>query len=61
LPLAHKVILGEAQWSSVQTRIFLTLLEKCAGDAAPDGLAQVAPEECPPFVSRRALEVLGHG
>jgi hypothetical protein len=60
LPLAHKVILGEAQWSPVQARIFMVLLEKCVGDAALDVLARCAPEEHPPGISRQALEALAH-
>ena len=32
VPLAHRVVMGEARWSPTQARVFSTLLDKCLPD-----------------------------
>ena len=61
IPCAHRVVMGELEWSPTQARVFATLLDKCL----PDLSASFVQDERTPsdlcVMSRRDLEALAAG
>ena len=61
IPCAHRVVMGELEWSPTQARVFATLLDKCL----PDLSASFVQDERAPsdlcVMSRRDLEALAAG
>ena len=61
IPFAHRVVMGEVEWSPTQARVFATLLDKCLPDLSAsfvDGERRDS-ELC--VMSRRDLELLAAG
>ena len=61
VPLAHRVVMGEAEWSPTQARVFATLLDKCLPDLAASFVVNEQGESRLPEMSRRDLEALAAG
>ncbi|TPE47170.1 hypothetical protein [Amaricoccus solimangrovi] len=36
IPLAHRVVMGEVQWTPTQSRLFAALLDKCVPELPPN-------------------------
>jgi hypothetical protein len=61
VPLAHEVVMGDADWSPTQARVFATLLDKCLPDLAASFVMSERGEGAMVEMSRRDLEALAVG
>ncbi len=61
VPLAHRVVMGEAEWSPTQARVFATLLDKCLPDLSASFVQSEQLDRDVSTMSRRDLEALAAG
>jgi hypothetical protein len=61
VPLAHRVVTGEAEWSPTQARVFATLLDKCLPDLSASFVEQERRDDDLFVMSREELEALAAG
>ena len=58
IPLAHRVVMGEVEWSPTQARVFGKLLDKCVPDLSASFMATEKDDGDLALLSRRELEAL---
>lgn len=58
VPLAHRVVMGEVEWSPTQARVFGQLLDKCLPDLSASFLASEKDNGDLTVLSRDELEAL---
>ena len=58
IPLAHRVVMGEVEWSPTQARVFGQLLDKCVPDLSASFMVSEKDDGDLAMLSRRELEAL---
>ena len=58
IPLAHRVVMGEVEWSPTQARVFGQLLDKCVPDLSASFMVSEKDDGDLALLSRRELEAL---
>ena len=58
IPLAHRVVMGEVEWSPTQARVFGQLLDKCVPDLTASFMVSEKDDGDLALLSRRELEAL---
>lgn len=58
IPLAHRVVMGEVEWSPTQARVFGQLLDKCVPDLSASFMVGEKDDGDLTLLSRRELEAL---
>ena len=58
IPLAHRVVMGEVEWSPTQARVFGQLLDKCVPDLSASFMVSEKDDSDLAMLSRRELEAL---
>ncbi len=61
IPCAHRVVMGELEWSPTQARVFATLLDKCLPDLSASFVEDERGRGELCVMSRRDLEALAAG
>ena len=61
LPLAHRVVMGEVEWSPTQARVFGQLLDKCIPDLSAPFVTGEKGNSDITLLSRDALEAMAAG
>ena len=61
VPMAHRVVMGEAEWSPSQARVFSTLLDKCLPDLSASFVERERYDADLVVMSREDLEALAAG
>lgn len=61
IPLAHRVVTGEVEWSPTQARVFGQLLDKCVPDLSASFVTGEKDERDVTLLSRSALEAMAAG
>jgi hypothetical protein len=61
VPLAHRVVLGEVEWTPTQARVFIALLDKCLPDLSASFVEAGTRDGDLCVLSRRDLEALAAG
>ena len=61
LPCAHRVVMGELEWSPTQARVFAILLDKCFPDLSASFVQEERAGSDLCVMSRRDLEALASG
>jgi len=61
VPLAHRVVMGEVEWSPTQARVFATLLDKCLPDLSASFIEHEHRDYDLCVMSREDLEALAAG
>ena len=61
VPCAHRVVMGEVEWSPTQARVFATLLNKCLPDLSASFIEAERGHEDVRTMSRENLEALAAG
>jgi hypothetical protein len=61
VPLAHRFVMGEVDWSPTQARVFATLLDKCLPDLSASFVEGEQRDDDLRVMSRRDLEALAAG
>ena len=61
VPCAHRVVMGEVEWSPTQARVFATLLDKCLPDLSASFMEDERGHEDVCTMSRDDLEALAAG
>ena len=61
IPFAHRVVMGEVEWSPTQARVFATLLDKCLPDLSASFVEGERGRDDLWVMSRCDLEALAAG
>jgi hypothetical protein len=61
IPCAHRVVMGDIEWTPTQARIFATLLDKCLPDLSASFVQSEQRNDDLCVMSRRDLEALAAG
>ena len=61
IPLAHRVVMGEVEWSPTQARVFGQLLDKCVPDLSASFMVSEKDDGDLAVLSRRELEAMAAG